>query len=218
MQKWVIGVDEAGRGPLAGPVSVGVALVATDFDWSLIPGVGDSKQVSEKKREIIYLRAKELQKNGQLDFAVELVSAKVIDAKGIVPAITTAMNKALEKLQSSPRRGLGKLPRPRLGGTEVGNFQNEVLVKLDGGLKAPKEYVHQETIIKGDAKEKVIGLASIMAKVTRDHYMERVAKKADFVAYDFARHKGYGTKAHREAIARHGLSPEHRATYCKNVK
>ncbi len=202
MQKWVIGVDEAGRGPLAGPVSVGVALVPTDFDWQLIPGVGDSKQVSEKKREVIYLRAKELQKAGQLDFAVELVSAKVIDTKGIVPAITAAMAKALSRLVQ-PRRVLG---------------QDEVLVKLDGGLKAPREYVHQETIIKGDSKEKVIGLASIMAKVTRDHYMERVAKKADFLVYDFAQHKGYGTKAHRDAIAKYGLSPEHRASYCKNLQ
>ncbi len=210
-QKYLIGVDEAGRGPLAGPVAVGVASVPGDFDWGLIPGVGDSKQVSEKKREEIFLRAKKLKKEGQLDFAVELVSAKMIDKKGIVFAINTAMAKALAKLEFAPREALGKLPRASLG-------VETVMVKLDGGLKAPKEYMHQETIIKGDSKEKVIGLASIMAKVTRDHYMERIAKKPEYSPYDFAKHKGYGTKAHREAIARYGLSSEHRATYCKNIE
>ena len=89
---------------------------------------------------------------------------------------------------------------------------------LDGLLYAPAEFVHQETIVKGDAKERVIGLASIMAKVTRDRYMEKVAKKSVYALYDFARHKGYGTLAHRTAIAKHGLSPEHRVSYCKNIK
>jgi len=100
MQKWVIGIDEAGRGPLAGPVAVGVALVPADFDWDLIPGVGDSKQVTKKNREAIFLRVKELQKAGLLDFAVVMVSAKIIDAKGIVPAVTIAMEKALTELRA----------------------------------------------------------------------------------------------------------------------
>lgn len=91
------------------------------------------------------------------------------------------------------------------------------MVKLDGSLRAPMEYVHQETIIKGDSKEKVIGLASIMAKVTRDRYMTKIATRGDYEAYDFARHKGYGTKTHRAAIAQNGLSTLHRATYCKNI-
>ena len=91
-------------------------------------------------------------------------------------------------------------------------------MKLDGGLKAPAEFVHQETIVKGDSKEKVIGLASIMAKVTRDRYMLRLAERAEFKIYDFMSHKGYGTKIHREAIARHGLSTEHRTSYCRNIK
>jgi len=200
MQKWVIGIDEAGRGPLAGPVAVGVALVPADFDWDLIPGVGDSKQVTKKNREAIFLRVKELQKPGLLDFAVVMVSAKIIDAKGIVPAVTIAMEKALSQLRA--RIDLALI---------------NIKVKLDGGLKAPFKYVHQETIIKGDAKERVIGLASIMAKVTRDHYMERIATKPDYIAYNFGQHKGYGTKAHREAIQVYGLSTIHRATFCKNV-
>lgn len=197
MQKWLIGVDEAGRGPLAGPVAVGVALVTRDFDWRQLPGVNDSKQLTEKKREEIFITARKLKASGCLNYAVAMISAKVIDQKGIVPAITLAMARALKRLDPSP---------------------GECCVKLDGGLRAPREYRAQETIIKGDSKEKVIALASIMAKVTRDRYMGRRAALAAYAPYDFAIHKGYGTRAHRAAIAKYGLSPEHRQSYCKNIK
>ena len=204
MQNWMIGVDEAGRGPLAGPVSVGVVLVPANFDWNLIPGVNDSKKLSAKKREVIFARALELVAVGKLQYSVQMPSAKMIDKKGVVQVIRTAMAKSLrEVMVENPRGPLG--------------FR-EVVVKLDGSLYAPPEFLHQETIIKGDAKEKVIGLASIMAKVTRDRYMEKIAKKPVFQLYNFAQHKGYGTLAHRTAIAKHGLSSEHRASYCKNIK
>ena len=201
--KFLIGIDEAGRGPLAGPVSVGLVLVPVNFDWNLIPGVGDSKQLSEKKREEIFSCAQKLQKKGKLSYVIEMVTASKIDSEGISACIKIAIAKGLKKL-SSTRLNLVLDP-------------TNVMVKLDGSLKAPLEYVHQETIIRGDSKEKVIGLASIMAKVTRDRYMTRVAEDPSFKAYDFARHKGYGTKAHREAIAQNGLSTLHRATYCKNI-
>ena len=86
-QKNIIGIDEAGRGPLAGPVAVGVAMISADFDWELLPGVNDSKKLTEKKREEIYVAAKKLQKAGVLDLAVSMVSAKIIDKIGIVPAV-----------------------------------------------------------------------------------------------------------------------------------
>lgn len=207
--KYLIGIDEAGRGPLAGPVAVGVALVPLNFNWDLILNVGDSKQVSPKKREEIFKRALELQKEGKLNFAVVMISAKIIDKIGIVPSIQKAMNEALKKIH---RLGLSTAQRKTLCA------YSEYLVKLDGGLKAPKEYVLQETIIKGDSKEKVIGLASIMAKVTRDHYMVKQGNKTEFELYGFEIHKGYGTKVHRAKIAQFGLSTEHRATFCKNVK
>ena len=219
--KWVIGIDEAGRGPLAGPVSVGLVLVPANFDWDLIPGVNDSKQLSEKKREEIFERARVLQKEGKLSYVVEMVSAHKIDSDGISICIKKLIASGLVKLlKNSPRTVLGKnnrdnekslmTPRRCLG-------VSDVMVKLDGSLRAPAEYVHQETIIKGDAREKVIGLASILAKVTRDRYMIKVANDVQFVSYDFARHKGYGTKAHREAIAQNGLSTFHRVTYCRNI-
>ena len=201
--KWLIGIDEAGRGPLAGPVSVGVVLVPSNFNWNLIPGVNDSKKLSEKKREIIFKRALELVAEGKLSYSVQMPSAKVINKGGIVGAIRSAIAKGLAEVMKTPRVALGA---------------GEVMVKLDGSLYAPIEFLHQETIIRGDAKEKVIGLASIMAKVTRDRYMQRIANKPVYVAYDFARHKGYGTLAHRTAIAKNGLSSEHRASYCKNIK
>lgn len=223
-QKWLIGIDEAGRGPLAGPVSVGLVLVPANFNWNLIPGVNDSKQLSERKREEIFERAKVLQKEGKLQYIVEMVAANKIDSDGISVCIKKAIATGLKKLTStrsclvlqynytskhvsqttSTRQDLVFVPR-------------EVMVKLDGSLRAPVEYVHQETIIKGDSKEKAIGLASIMAKVTRDRYMSKVARNPLFKVYDFARHKGYGTKTHREAIAQNGLSTLHRVTYCRNI-
>jgi ribonuclease HII len=202
MQKWRIGIDEAGRGPLAGPVAVGLVLVPEDFDWSLLPGVGDSKKVNEKNRERIYAEAMKLAKAGKLTCTVEMGSAKQIDKEGIAVVIRTLIDKGLRSLQISHSEGF---------------LWSEVFVQLDGSLKAPEYCAHQETIIKGDAKERVIGLASILAKVTRDAYMYRLAAKSVYTEYRFERHKGYGTAAHRAAIAKQGLSPEHRASYCKNI-
>ncbi len=203
-----IGIDEAGRGPLAGPVAVGAVLVSSEFDWELLPGVGDSKKVTPKRRLAIFAEAKRLQIRGLLEYVVVMKSAKEIDTRGIVPCITAALAEALHVIEGS-----------RLVGDSSGDtFKKQVAVKLDGGLKAPDTYSNQETIIKGDAKELVIGLASIMAKVTRDQYMEKLAKKAAYQAYGFAVHKGYGTKAHRALITELGLSKEHRQSFCRNIK
>lgn len=191
---WIVGIDEAGRGPLAGPVTVGLVKIKSTFDWNQIPGVNDSKKLSEKNRDIIYKIAQELHVKGMIEYSVKSVSAKSIDAKGIAPAIRRAIASGLEDLQISPE---------------------ETRILLDGSLKAPEMY-QQETIIQGDAKEPVIGLASILAKVTRDSYMKAVAKK--YPEYGLEQHKGYGTKTHREAIAQHGFTEIHRQTYCKNIQ
>jgi ribonuclease HII len=190
--RFIVGVDEAGRGPLAGPVAVGVAVVPYDFDWRFIPGVGDSKQVKEQEREKVVKIARALRRTGVIDFHVALVPASTIDRIGITDAVRKGIDACFKKLKPNPKK------------TEV---------KLDGLLKAPKEFTNQETIIKGDAKEKVIGLASILAKVARDHHMVRVA--SDYPKYGFEIHKGYGTKKHQDAIARHGLSKIHRRSFCK---
>ncbi|MEM9336654.1 MAG: ribonuclease HII [Patescibacteria group bacterium] len=194
--KSYVGIDEAGRGPLAGPVAVGVVVVPGSFDWqSKLPGVTDSKKLSEAKREEFFEMAKHLKKAGELDYTVAMVSAKVIDREGIVRAIARAMARTIKRLKLDPK---------------------EVFIKLDGSLKAQREY-KQQTIIKGDLTEPEISLASIMAKVTRDRYMTRIAAQPSFAPYAFHIHKGYGTQAHREVIMKKGLSVEHRTTYCKNL-
>ena len=200
MQRYEIGIDEAGRGPLAGPVSVGAACVPVNFDWNQIAGVNDSKKLTEKKREEIYKIAYRLRKEGIIDWSVSMGNAKQIDERGIVPTIKHSINLAINRVISQQIK------------------YDQYCVLLDGGLKAPEKFINQETIIKGDSKEKVIGLASIVAKVTRDRYMVRKATESLYAPYDFATHKGYGTKSHREAIAKHGLSPLHRRSYCRNIK
>ncbi len=190
-----VGIDEAGRGPLAGPVAVGAVLVPKGFDWELIPGVADSKMLSEKKREEIFRRARQLHTEGQLTIAVALVSEKVIDRKGISHAIRVGVLRCLKKVQAEP---------------------NTVRVLLDGSLKAPSQYLDQQTIIKGDMTEKEIGLASICAKVTRDRKMLLLSKR--YPEYGFEIHKGYGTALHRKNIKKHGLSDIHRTTFCKGCQ
>lgn len=187
-----VGIDEAGRGPLAGPVAVGVVCVPADFDWKLIPGTGDSKKVSVKNREIIFHHTLELKKRGILNFSVSLIGAPTIDRIGITRSVSLGITRGLERLACDPET---------------------TYIKLDGLLKAPPTYTFQETIIRGDAQEKVIGLASILAKVTRDAYMVRAARKHS--EYHFEVHKGYGTKIHIEAIKTKGLCPLHRRSFTR---
>ena len=189
---FVVGVDEAGRGPLAGPVAVGVAVVPHSFDWNLLKGVGDSKKVSPRNREILFREATKLKKEGVLTFAVSLVSESTIDRINISRAVELGIERCFKKLALEPEK---------------------TRVVLDGLLKAPPQFTDQETIIKGDAKEKVIGLASILAKVTRDRFMVRIAN--DYPEYGFEVHKGYGTERHRTALQKHSLSKVHRRTFCK---
>lgn len=191
--KYLVGIDEAGRGPLAGPVSVGVVKTPGNFDWaSKLPGITDSKALSPEKREALFRQACNLRHHRELDFAVAQVGPSYIDEFGITKAVTLAMMRCLYRLKLDPA---------------------STQILLDGSLYAPPRF-SQETIIKGDALEPIIGLASICAKVTRDRYMERMARR--YTLYDFEIHKGYGTKAHREAISKFGKCPIHRASYCKN--
>lgn len=198
--KHLIGIDEAGRGPLAGPVAVGVVCVPLDFNWELLPGVDDSKKLSEKKREVLFKEALKLHKEGLLAYSVSLESAACIDKEGIVHAVRKAMETSLYELEQK----LSFLP-------------SDCKVVLDGSLYAPETYSNQETIIKGDSKEKVIGLASIMAKVTRDRFMVAVSEESSYAVYDFAVHKGYGTKRHCSLISKHGLSSLHRKSFCTRL-
>ncbi len=191
--KWIVGVDEAGRGPLAGPVSVGVVSIPIKTKL-LFEGLTDSKKLSEKRREEWFQKIQEWNREGKLQYAVSLVSSSIIDKKGIVFAINLGMSRCVRKLGINPK---------------------QTLVLLDGSLHAPKEFLHQRTIIKGDEKISVISLASIVAKVTRDRYMVKLAMKYPEYAFDV--HKGYGTFIHRMAIKKSGISKIHRKTFLRNI-
>ncbi len=193
--RYQIGIDEAGRGPLAGPVAVGAVMVPMDFDWSQLEGVRDSKKLSERAREKIFESTRELERVAGLSFVVSTSSAAYIDTYGIVPAIKRALGEALARLNVEP---------------------SDCRVLLDGSLSAPVQYIYQETMIRGDDTEPIISLASILAKVMRDRLMKRLSPK--YPAYDFHAHKGYGTASHVSAIARYGLSEMHRATFCSRLR
>jgi len=190
---FTIGVDEAGRGPLAGPVAVGVVMAPEGYDFlGVFPYLNDSKKLSEKKREAIFEELVRRQKAGELSFCVKSVSAQAIDRSGIVRAVIASVHAGVRQLAPE----------------HVG-----VKVYLDGLLHAPEEY-EQETVVGGDARVPAIMLASIAAKVSRDRVMVTLAD--EYPGYGFEKHKGYGTKAHSEAIQKLGLSAIHRRSFCKN--
>lgn len=193
--KFTIGIDEAGRGPLAGPVAVGVFAVRSKAILNTFKGARDSKKLTPEARDRFFLQIKAAMKAGDVYFAVSHSAAGIIDKKGIVPAIKFALNRSLKKLE------------------KLGIAPHRSRVLLDGSLKAPLRYLNQKTIIGGDDIEPVISLASICAKVLRDRKMTYLAKKHP--RYGFEIHKGYGTKAHYKAIRKHGLSKEHRKTFIK---
>ena len=196
--KFIVGIDEAGRGPLAGPVTVGTFGAEEGIKGWLLKNLfqnklRDSKKLSERKREEIYKKLLILEKEGKVYFAVTHVSNKVIDRSGISKAVRIGISSCLKKY-----------------------VQHSVLnIRLDGLLKAPWEYKNQRTIIKGDEKDVFIACASILAKVLRDRLMCRLAKK--YPNYSLEIHKGYGTKLHRQSIKQNGISALHRVTFCGNI-
>lgn len=196
VMRYVIGVDEAGRGPLAGPISVGAVLMPEEFDWregyALVtrrgePKLRDSKKLSAQQRDTLFQYIAE---HGSLKHAVAFVEAATIDKIGIVNAGLDAAALAISRL-----------------GVAAGRAE----VLLDAGLRAPAPW-SQHSFVRGDETVPVIAFASIVAKVTRDRLMEEAA--ARYPAWGFEEHKGYGTLKHRRAIAQLGLSAIHRVSFC----
>lgn len=192
----IVGIDEAGRGPLAGPVVAAAAtLKAQEFgmmnqveekDWGL---VRDSKKLSEKRREKAFDFVL-----GHFDVGIGIVTAETIDRINILEATFLAMKESVSDL------------RKTLGGTGT-----EILLLVDGNQKIPNISVAQETVVGGDALVRSIAAASIIAKVTRDRMMAEY--DAAYPAYGFAGHKGYGTKEHMDALKRYGACPIHRMSF-----
>lgn len=189
-----IGIDEVGRGPLAGPVAICALAVKKPLPKGFWKGIRNSKALSRPAREAWCKKAVAARKAGLVDFAVSFSGPEYIDSHGISAALCACIKRSLVRLGVAPSRSK---------------------VFLDGSLKAPTAFVFQKTIIKGDEKIPVISLASIIAKVRRDARMRRYAKK--FPGYGFEEHVGYGTAAHYKAIRKLGLSELHRRSFLTKV-
>ena len=180
----IAGVDEAGRGPLSGPV-VAAAVILDESALGL--GINDSKKLSEKKRENLYEII-----TSKYQWSIGIIEPEEIDNINILQATMKAMEQAIHSLN--------------------GQFKT---VLIDGN-QSPANDNNFHTIIKGDSKSLSIAAASIIAKVSRDRIMQTLHKQ--YPQYDWMKNKGYGTKAHLEAIKEHGLSPFHRKTFCKKFQ
>ncbi len=218
MNNYIVGIDEVGRGPIAGPVAVCAFVCEKDFFDTIeidVP-LRDSKKLTKIQREKWFEFLKKEKIKGNCDFAVSLVSAEQIDKFGIVPSIQKALDQSLNKIAN---QDFGNFLRVGTPGERVKRENlhkpEQLFLYLDGGLKAPKEYTNQQTIIKGDELHPVISCASIIAKVSRDNLMAKYAE--EFPNYGFEKHSGYGTKAHYDAIKKYGMTILHRRSFLKNL-
>ena len=178
----ICGVDEAGRGPLAGPVCAAAVILPAGL---VIPGLDDSKKLSDKRRRELFPIIQE----NALAYGIAFATHEEIDQINILQATFLAMERALAQLKIKPDLAL-----------------------IDGNRQ--KDFgINVETVVKGDSRSANIAAASVLAKVTRDNYMEEMAKA--YPGYGFEIHKGYGTKAHYEALRNLGPSPIHRMTFLK---
>lgn len=180
----VCGVDEAGRGPLAGPVYAAAVILAPD---TIIEGINDSKQLSEKRRELLFDEICEK----AIAYNIYSVDEKRIDEINILNSTYEAMNGAVSGLKVKPDFAL-------IDGNRIKGMSIEC-----------------ETVVKGDAKSMSIAAASVLAKVSRDRFMCEMSEK--YPEYGFHKHKGYGTKAHSEAILKYGACELHRKTFLKKL-
>ena len=182
--KAVCGVDEAGRGPLAGPVCAAAVILPEN---TVIEGVNDSKKLSEKKREALF----DVIKEQVLSYSIAFASVEEIEEVNILNATMLAMKRAVEGLDVKADYAM-----------------------IDGN-RLPDLSIDSEFIVKGDAKSMSIACASILAKVSRDGLLYKYAE--EYPEYLFDKHKGYGTKAHVEAIKKYGPCPYHRLSFLKKI-
>ena len=178
----ICGVDEAGRGPLAGPVCAAAVILPKGLE---IPGLNDSKKLTDKRRRELFPLIQEQ----AIAYGIAFASHEEIDEINILQATFLAMERALTQLKIQPELALID-----------GNRQKDFGIKV-------------ETVVKGDSRSANIAAASVLAKVTRDLYMEQMAK--EYPGYGFEVHKGYGTKAHYQALTELGPSPIHRMSFLR---
>lgn len=180
--KSICGCDEAGRGPLCGPVVAAAVILPVDVE---IPGLNDSKKLTEKKRELLF----DVIKEKAIAYAIAEATPAEIDDINILNASMLAMNRAVEALSVKADFAL-----------------------IDGNCSRGFS-IPTETVVKGDAKSASIAAASILAKVTRDR--QCIELDAKYPQYNIAKHKGYPTREHMDAVRKHGPSPIHRKTFLK---
>ena len=180
--KLICGVDEAGRGPLAGPVCAAAVILPPHIE---LPGLNDSKKLTDKRRRELYPMIKE----AAVAYGIGFASHEEIDEINILQATYLAMERAIAQLRVSPD-----------------------LLLIDGN-RAKDFGIPAQTVVKGDSLSASIAAASVLAKVTRDDLMLEASK--EYPQYGFEVHKGYGTKAHYEALTGFGISPIHRRTFLK---
>ncbi len=190
--EYIAGIDEVGRGPLAGPVVSACVVLPADFD---ILGVDDSKKLSEKKREELFDKIL----SETLAYGIGMCDNDIIDEINILNATKRAMAEAIVNADEALQKNCGA----------------HIEHLLIDALTLEKVNLPQTGIIKGDAKSISIAAASIIAKVTRDRMMIEYAKEYPY--YAFESNKGYGTRAHYEGIYRQGITPIHRKTFLKNI-
>lgn len=180
----VCGIDEAGRGPLAGPVCAAAVILPSGFE---IEGLDDSKKLSEAKREALF----DVVIKSAISYGIGWASETEIDKYNILQATFLAMRRAVEAMPVCADYAL-----------------------VDGNRMPPLD-IPGETVIKGDSKCACVAAASILAKVSRDWLLRKW--DTEYSEYGFAKHKGYGTKAHYEAIKKYGVLPVHRKSFLKNL-
>ncbi|MBO7737196.1 MAG: ribonuclease HII [Clostridia bacterium] len=180
----ICGCDEAGRGPLAGPVFAAAVILPHGID---IPALNDSKKLTEKQREKLF----DIITETAVDYAIASASVEEIEEINILNASMLAMKRAIESLKTKPDYAL-----------------------IDGNIARGFD-VEARPVIKGDALSPSIAAASILAKVSRDRHCMEMDK--EYPEYGFAKHKGYATKDHREAVLKHGASPVHRKSFLKKL-
>ena len=191
----IAGIDEAGRGPLAGPVVVACVMMPRN---SMIEGVNDSKKVSEKKREMLY----DIIIEEAIAYGVGIIPQEEIDRINILNATKEGLTIAIKEMEKN-------LKEKELG------FDKPDIILVDALTKIDTDHIPYKSIVKGDAKSYSIAAASIIAKVTRDRIMRQWDEV--YPMYGFSKHKGYGTVAHIAAIKEYGLCPLHRRSFVKNI-
>lgn len=183
-EQLLCGVDEAGRGPLAGPVCAAAVILPRGL---CIPGLNDSKKLTEKKRKALY----DVICSSAVSYGIAFATVDEIEEVNILNAAMLAMNRAIEKLSVQP-----------------------TLALIDGNRNSAIK-IASRCVVKGDAKCADIAAASVLAKVTRDRYMLKMAEK--YPQYKFEKHKGYGTKDHYAALREYGLCEIHRPSFLRKM-